>query len=489
MASLYMDYKRSAEFKKRSFAEYLVSIGFTDPSVGMVGMDDEAQFVSTPAGPQKLAIPSQAVVGEVKVKVLLVDFPDRPGTLDRVHYEDLLFSKAKYPTGSMRDFYLEVSHGMVDVTGTVDGWLRMPQPYSYYTNNESGTEWNSYPHNAPRLAEDAVNAALAANVAFDASLDKFGRGIVTELFIIHSGRGAEVMPTVALQRKHIWSHKWNFKHPVQVAPDLSATIYLTVPADCKVGVCAHELGHLAFEWQDFYDPNYDEDGTYWDGTGIWDLMAGGSYNGDGARPAHPAALHKLQHGWITAQTIEASAKLIIKPYDAGVGRIFRIVSPKFKPKQYLLLENRKKAGFDFDLPGQGLLVWKVDEPKEMFSKTKSGLSLVQADGSNDLDNPNDGNQGDAGDPFPGSEHCFELSDSGSASTSFPGTKSGISLKNIDLGDDGVITLDVVFESSSSAKPKTTKKKKKTKKAKKKAKKAKAPKRSAVAKKRAGSRKK
>jgi hypothetical protein len=26
----------------------------------------------------------------------------------------------------------------------------------------------------------------------------------------------------------------------------------------------------------FYDPNYDEDGMEWDGSGVWDLMAGGS---------------------------------------------------------------------------------------------------------------------------------------------------------------------------------------------------------------------
>lgn len=345
------------------------------------------------------------------------------------------------------------------MTGSVHGWLRMPQPYSYYTNNESGTEWDSYPHNAPRLAEDAVNAALAGGVQFDSSLDKFNRGMVTALFVIHSGRGAEVMNTKALQNKHIWSHKWNFKKPVQVGPDLAATIYLTVPNDCKIGVCAHELGHLAFEWQDFYDPNYNEDGTYWDGTGIWDLMAGGSYNGDGSRPAHPAPLHKLQHGWISGTTVNTSQKLTIKPYTATAGQVFKVISPKFKPKQYLLLENRKKAGFDFDLPGGGLLVWKVDEPKEMNDKTKSGLSIVQADGNNDLDNPNDGNQGDAGDPFPGAENHFELSDVGLASTSFPGTKSGISLKNIKLGDDGVITLDVVFESTPGKKPKQAKKSK------------------------------
>ena len=458
MASMYMEYKRSADYKTKSFAQYLASIGFTDPSVGMVGMDDEAQFVATPGGPQRLAIPSQAVVGEIKVKVLLVEFPDRPGVLERSHYEDLLFSEGKYPTGSMRDYYKEASHGKVDVTGTVHGWLKMPQPYSYYTNGESGTEWESYPNNAPRLAEDAVKAALADGAKFDASLDKFNRGIVTALFIIHSGRGAEVMPTKALQGKHIWSHKWNFRNPVEVGPDLATTIYLVVPNDCKVGVCAHELGHLAFEWQDFYDPNYDEDGTYWDGTGIWDLMAGGSYNGDGSRPAHPAPLHKLQHGWISGPTITASQKLTIKPYTATAGQVFKVVSPKFKPKQYLLLENRKKAGFDFDLPGEGLLVWKVDEPKEQNDKTKSGLSIVQADGNNDLDNPNDGNQGDAADPFPGAENHFELSDVGIASTSFPGTRSGISFKNIKLGDDGVITLDVAFEGAPANKSKKPAKK-------------------------------
>ena len=122
---------------------------------------------------------------------------------------------------------------------------------------------------------------------------------------------------------------------------MSATIYLTVPNDCKVGVCAHELGHLAFEWQDFYDPNYNDDGTYWDGTGMWDLMASGSYNGNGARPAHPAPLHKLQHGWVKASTITASAKLTMKPYTATGGEIVKVVSPLSR-RAILLLENRRR---------------------------------------------------------------------------------------------------------------------------------------------------
>ena len=57
----------------------------------------------------------------------------------------------------------------------------------------------------------------------------------------------------------------------------------------------------------------------------------------------------------------------------------------------------------------------------------------------------------------------ELSDLGIASTSFPGTQSGISLKNIKLSDDGVITLDVAFEGKPAKKPKKPAKKSKAKK--------------------------
>jgi immune inhibitor A len=443
MAATFMEYLRSGKSDKLSFRQYLVEIEFTDPSIGVVGMDDAAQFVPTPGGPELLAIPAQPAIGEVQVKVLLVDFSDRVGVLPSTHYQDLLFSKGIYPTGSMRDYFKEVSCGKIDIVGTVDGWLRMPKPYSFYTNNESGTNWNSYPHNAPRLAEDAVNAALAAGVKFDRSLDKFGRGIVTALFIVHAGRGAEVM-LKPQQGGEIWSHKWNLRNPVEVAHNLSTTIYLTVPHDCKLGVCAHELGHLAFQWQDFYDPNYDEDGSEWDGSGVWDLMAGGSYNGSSARPAHPAPLHKLQHGWISASTITSSGSLKIKPYTATNGHVYKLVSPKFEQKQYLLLESRKREGFDFDLPGEGLLVWKVDEVKEMLAPDTPGLSLVQADGRNDLNSPDDWNKGDAADPFPGSENKVSLTDTGVASTSFPGKKSGISLKNISFSSDGIVTLDVHF---------------------------------------------
>jgi M6 family metalloprotease-like protein len=453
MAILFMEYRHSGKRKKMSFKQFLVSIGFTDPAADTLGMDDAARFRRGPAGPQLIEIPSHPVTGNLQVKVLLVDFPDRQGSVPPQHYADMLFSSGIYPTGSMRDFYKEISLGKVDVNGSVHGWLRMPKPYSYYTNNQSGLKAASYPHNAQRMAEDAVSAALQQGIQFGADLDKLNQGIVTALFIIHAGRGAEQMhPSIA--GREIWSHKWNLRNPIDVGNGLSATIYLTVPNDCKVGVCAHELGHLAFQWQDFYDPNYGEDGKEWDGSGVWDLMAGGSWNGDGARPAHPAGLHKLQHRWVSVTTVTKSRKLTLKPYTAKTGRVYKIVSPQYSSKQYLILENRKKRGFDFNLPGEGLLVWRVDERGEMEAPNAPGLLLVQADGKHDLEKPKDWNEGDAGDPFPGQSGQTMLKATGSISTTFPkGKQSGVSLENIAVDPtNGNITLNVKFAAANPAPP-------------------------------------
>jgi len=449
MAALYLEYRRNRR-KGQSFQSYLIQIGFVDPSVNVVGMDDRvlARPAAAAGGIDLLSIPRQKVTGKLRVIVLLVDFADRIGTTQPGHYEDLLFSKNKHPSGSMRDFYAEASHQHVEVTGSVHGWLRMPQTYAYYVNGESGTGDDSYPKNCKKLAEDATKAAIAAGVPFPGELDKLGQGFVTALFIVHAGRGAESQQTVAAQKKEIWSHKWTVEQPVDVGGGMAVTTYLVVPHNCKVGVCAHELGHLAFQWQDFYDPNYDDDGQQWDGSGSWDLMAGGSHNHGGTRPAHPAALHKLQHGWVAVQTVKKSASIVLRPWSVAAGsKVCLVTSPAYSAGQYLLLENRRQQGFDSHLPGAGLLVWKVDEGKEMFAPATPGMQLIQADGLQNLGEGGDYNEGDAGDPFPGSEGVDKVSE---ADTSFPGKRSGVRLSNIQIDAKGVITLTVTIAATAKA---------------------------------------
>lgn len=446
MSSLYEDFLQQGRPIGLSFAQYLDSIHFTNDSAHEPGMDDGVQFVPG-RGPDLIRVPRTPIQESLRCKVLLIDFPDLPGSLPRSHYETLLFSKGIHPTGSMRDFFEEVSLGKVDVTGTVEGWLRLPREYTYYTNGSSGTDLDSYPRNARRMAEDAVRAALAEGMTFSQSLDALGNNTVTALFLVHAGVGAEVQQGAAARGDNIWSHKWSIPSPIQVADGLWAGIYLTVPHDARLGVCAHELGHLAFQWEDFYDPNYARDGRAWDGSGDWDLMAGGSYNGNSRKPAHPVAVHKAQHGWIEVSEVRTSKRLRLSPFTKTSGECTKLVSGHYTSSQYLLLENRTRFGFDAHLPGEGLLVWKVDESKEMVAPDAPALQLIEADGRRDLQHVGDANAGDSGDPFPGSSERTQLTDSGTSSTTFPSSdRSGIVLENIVRdADTGDITLDVIFD--------------------------------------------
>jgi immune inhibitor A len=446
MAGLYAEYLVRGRPFGLTFKQYLEVIGFTNVAEGRIGMDDGAVLRAAPAapGPELIRVPSTRIDKPIRVKVLLCDFSDRPGTTPLASYESMLFSKGTFPTGSMRDFYQEVSLGKVDVTGSIHGWLRMPQPYSYYTNGESGTG-DTYPRNSQGLTEHAVRRALESGVAFERELDALGQGTITALFIVHAGVGAEAQASASLRANNIWSHKWAIPTPVSVGSGLQVSVYLTVPHDARVGVCAHELGHLAFQWEDFYDPNYDQDGSEWDGSGDWDLMAGGSWNGNGSRPAHPAALHKTQHGWIQVEEVKSSKSVTLEPYSKTSGKAVKVVSPTYRTGQYLLLENRRKTNFDSDLPGEGLLVWRVDEATDMFKPDRPALLLLQADGRHDLERPDDWNEGDAGDPFPGTALRTELDDEGDLSTTFPGAaSSGVEFKNIARdAATGRVTLDVV----------------------------------------------
>lgn len=334
-------------------------------------------------------------------------------------------------TGTITDYYTEVSGGRVTLLGDVVDWVTAPRPDTSYTVNESGLVSGALGAGG---AGNFVWDLLQLNQGFDWSLyDNDGPdgqpnsgdddGYVDVLAVIHPTRGAECGGTGSGDR--IWSHRWSLSSAVfrefeTTTPSASGGFikvddYTIQPSvACRggglseIGVFTHELGH-AFGLPDLYDTE-GFNGTH-SGAGSWDLMASGTW-GCGNRtpeaPCHMGAWSKAVLGWVDVVTLAPDTDhgtLTLPPVQTA-GTVYRIDATDGSG-EYFLIENRQPIGYDAELPSPGVLVWQIDDDWVMSrwsnnrvnAEPHMGVWLRQADGEDDLGRGR--GRGDAGDPFPG----------------------------------------------------------------------------------------
>lgn len=291
------------------------------------------------------------ITGTQKIVVIAIDFSDKSGTKSISDFNDLLFSGKK---GSLNHYYYEVSYGQLNLTGEISDWYRSDHPHYYY-----GADINEIDDRISELAREAIRKA-DKDIDFS-EYDNNRDGFVDHIIIIYAGD-----PQSSTGKStDIWPHFGYIQNGEEV-DGVTADTYSMVAESSGMGTYAHEFFH-SLGAPDLYDTNYD--GTP---VGVWCLMASGSYLNNSATPAHICGYLKYDvdgdpkngyNGWLTPTIIQyksESKSISIDNLESDTGnRLYRINTAD--PKQYFLIENRQKIGYDEYLPDSGILIWHIDE--------------------------------------------------------------------------------------------------------------------------------
>ena len=395
---------------------------------------------------------------EFYLPVLLGQYADVTETyFDAVDFQNLLFDDNS--TGTMKEYYNEISYGNFLVDGTADGWYQ-----STYTMAQAVDNVKQYVAEIAELADPDFDYTQFDNDGPD-NIPNSGDddGYVDGIIVVYSGCGAEWYPG----NDNIWPHKSSLGSYEYETDDLGANgsnvivkSYAVNPelaggGDCytntirPIGVYAHEFGHI-LGLPDLYDRDNSNGGS--EGIGHWCLMASGSWQGwGGDTPAHMSSWCKSEMGWLEPVVLSSDEISLNIPQVETNPYAVKIWEDDYFWSRYFLVENRQPVGFDSDLEGPGLIIYHVDENRRYGSyrfssgpanddETHKLVDVEEADGLDDMDN--EVNRGDAGDPFPGTSNNFTFNDNSYPSASrYDNTETGIAVFNIS-SSDSLMTADV-----------------------------------------------
>jgi len=267
---------------------------------------------------------SRALGGKLAIPVVLglySDLTTPPAT--RNAYDQELFT-GPWTTGTLRDYWKEVSYDLFDVTGTVFDWRVLSQTEAYYTGGAARGLTPGVAHTGDMIKEllDGLDPSIDFG-AFDNDgpdgVPNSGDddGFVDILLVIHPTYGAECDLSF-----HMWSHSWNYSawpvsgglpyptnDPAVGGGFIRMDDYILAPSrsceigQIEIGVICHELGH-AIGLPDLYDYNGGSSGI-----GFWGLMGAGNWNTP-ASPAHLCAWSREQLGWLNPVEADWRAQTI-----------------------------------------------------------------------------------------------------------------------------------------------------------------------------------
>jgi len=302
--------------------------------------------------------------GTLNNLVLFVRFADEPPLDSRVETWEAMLNGTPESRTSLRDYYLEVSYGDLDIrshllprpVGPVVLSYQDSHPRRFFQKYHPVTNPEGYQGAGEAMVREQQMVRRALEATFHdlppgLNLDGDDDGFVDNLVVVVSGRPDGWSDL-------LWPHMTLQLADLIYLGDLIVLTYNLQLHDIladgsRVGVLAHEMFHTLGA-PDLY--HYSDDGRT--PAGPWDLM-----EWDLPVPQHMSLHMKVRWGrWVPDPPwITQSGSYLVRPLTEPEGQGWRLPIPG-EPKQHFLVEYRRRTGpFESSLPAEGLLVWRVDD--------------------------------------------------------------------------------------------------------------------------------
>ncbi len=346
---------------------------------------EEALFAKAP---RKVMAKADKFQGKKKCLVILANFADtkfkpehNKALYEKIVNGENFVDEALGFRGSVADYFKAQSNGQFEIDFDVVGPVTLSKGYAAYgANDDSGRDQADLVY--PMISE-AVTLAKS-EVKDWKQYDWDGDGLVEEVFVLYAGHGQATYPS---DGNLVWPHK-SAIDPLEVADGVKVSVYAcscelgATEAIDGIGAFCHEFSHC-MGLKDHYDIN----GKGY-GTGYWDLMCVGSYNGNSFVPAGYTSYEKMFCGWKQPIELNAEPKTVNGMKALTDDGDSYIIYNDGNRNEYYMLENRQKKGWDAELPGEGLIVLHVDYDKGAWENnqlnyysSRQRMTIVPADDS------------------------------------------------------------------------------------------------------------
>lgn len=294
---------------------------------------------------------SSTYIGNTPWVTVLCKFKDIPDEPKPASFFSAMYG-IEYP--KLVAYWKEVSYNQVNLANSsaTPAWNVLPQNQAYYLYDNNGDGKADLDFN--RLNQDCLGLV-------DATID----------FRIY--KGIQIMVNSDLGGAS-WGGYQNFD--LDGESRIWMTTWLPDWGYDDLSIVEHEMGH-GYGMKHSTAPN----GRLYENQ--WDVMSDASYNNCGnswdavfhCLGQHPNAFNKDLVGWIASNRIQIVNKgqmqqivfeRLAVPSDQGI--LLVKIPINGQADKYYTLEARKKTGYDVKLPGEGIILHKVDLTRQVMAE-------------------------------------------------------------------------------------------------------------------------